>query len=238
MRAEALEKLVNRPVKDTYGRYVGFVVGFSVDTAGDLKSVGVDQGNGEFTEYSSDRVVSTAEGFVVIPGWKVECDSLGKEIDGVKRRAKALQELAREGEIPGSLYDEMLGKYSEDATKIQDTYKNLAEQMVVRIGELEGQRESLDRFLVNLKVQYRAGEIDEAAYKVASESTKAMSQRNAQEREDITRMLKSATEPISASSQARQAATSQESRRPQATASPAPTPQAPAPQPVPQATTN
>ncbi len=67
MRAEALEKLVNRPVKDTYGRYVGFVVGFSVDTAGDLKSVGVDQGDGEFTEYSSDRVVSTADGFVVIP---------------------------------------------------------------------------------------------------------------------------------------------------------------------------
>src|SRR5215471_5129795 len=122
MRAEALEKLVDRPVKDTYGRYVGFVVGFSVDTSGDLKSVGVDQGNGEFTEYPSSRIVSTAEGFVLIPAWKVECDSLGKEIDGVRRRAKALQDLAREGEIPRSLFDEMMTKYSDEATKIQGSY--------------------------------------------------------------------------------------------------------------------
>ena len=201
MRAEALEKLVNRPVKDTYGRYVGFVVGFSVDTAGDLKSVGVDEGNGEFNEYPSDRVVSTAEGFVVIPGWKVDCDALGKEVDGVRRRAKALQELSREGEIPGTLYDEMMSKYSDEASKIQQSYKSLAEGMVVRIGELEGQKESLERFLVDLKVQFRAGEVDEAAYKVSSESCQAMLKKNAQEREELSKMLKFATEPLSTAGQ-------------------------------------
>ncbi|MDE1854161.1 MAG: CdvA-like protein [Thaumarchaeota archaeon] len=196
MRSEALEKLVDRPVKDTYGRYVGFVVGFSVDTSGELKSVGVDQGNGEFTEYPSHRVVSTADGFVVVPAWRVECDSLGKEIDGVRRRAKALQDLAREGEIPRTLFDEMMGKYSDEASKIQGSYKSLAEGMVVRIGELEGQRESLDRFLVEVKVQFRAGEIDEAAYKVAAESCQAMLKKNSQEMEDLGKMLKAATEPL------------------------------------------
>jgi hypothetical protein len=204
MRAEALEKLVNRPVKDTYGRYVGFVVGFSVDTSGELKSVGVDQGNGEFTEYPSERIISAADGFVLIPGWKVECDNLGKDIDGVRRRAKALQELSREGEIPRSLYDEMLSKYTGEATKIQDSYKSLAESMIVRVGELEGQRESLDRFLVNIKVQFRAGEIDEAAYKVASECCQSMQRRNSQETEELTKMLKFATEPLGQSSQAPQ----------------------------------
>lgn len=202
MRAEALEKLVDRPVKDTYGRYVGFVVGFSVDTSGDLKSVGVDQGNGDFTEYPSERIVSTAEGFVLIPAWRVECDALGKDMDGVRRRAKALQDLAREGEIPRTLYDEMMGKYSEDASKIQGSYKSLAEGMVVRIGELEGQRENLDRFLVDIKVQFRAGEIDEAAYKVAAESCQAMQKRNSQEMEDLSKMLKSATEPLAQPQQA------------------------------------
>lgn len=202
MRAEALEKLVDRPVKDTYGRYVGFVVGFSVDTSGDLKSVGVDQGNGEFTEYPNERIVSTAEGFVVIPAWKVECDSLGKEIDGVRRRAKALQDLAREGEIPRTLFEEMMGKYSDEASKIQGSYKSLAEGMVVRIGELEGQRESLDRFLVEIKVQFRAGEVDEAAFRVAAESCQAMQKRNSQETEDLSKMLKAATEPLAAQQQA------------------------------------
>jgi len=196
MRSEALEKLVDRPVKDTYGRYVGFVVGFSVDTSGELKSVGVDQGNGEFTEYPSQRIVSTAEGFVLIPAWRVECDALGKEIDGVRRRAKALQDLAREGEIPRTLFDEMIAKYSDEAAKIQGNYKSLAENMVVRIGELEGQKETLDRFHVDIKVQFRAGEIDEAAFKVASESCKAMLKRNSQEMEDLSKMLKAATEPL------------------------------------------
>ena len=196
MRAEALEKLVNKPVKDTYGRYVGFVVGFSVDTSGDLKSVGVDQGNGEFTEYPNERVVSTGDGFVVIPSWKVECEALGKEIDGVKRRAKALQELAREGEVPRTLYDEMIGRYQEEAAKIQGSYKSLAESMVVRIGELEGQREALDKFLVDVKVQFRAGEIDEAAFKVAAESCQAMQTRNSQEMAELGKMLKATTEPL------------------------------------------
>jgi CdvA-like protein len=204
MRAEALEKLVNKPVKDTYGRYVGFVVGFSVDTSGDLKSVGVDQGNGEFTEYPCERIVSTAEGFVMIPEWRVSCDSLGKEIEGVRRRAKALQDLAREGEIPRSLYDEMMGKYSDEGSKIQGNYKSLAESMVVRIGELEGQKETLDRFLVNIKVQFRAGEIDEAAYKVAAESCQAMQKRNAQETDDLSKMLKAATEPLTNQQQTQQ----------------------------------
>ncbi|MCL5672350.1 MAG: CdvA-like protein [Nitrososphaerota archaeon] len=197
MRAEALGKLVDKPVKDTYGRYVGFVVGFSVDTSGELKSVGVDQGNGDFTEYPSQRIVSTSEGFVLIPAWRVESDALGKEIEGVKRRAKALQDLAREGEIPRTLFEESMTKYSDDASKIQDSYKSLAESMAVRIGELEGQRETLDRFLVDIKVQFRAGEIDEAAFKVAAESCQAMQRRNSQEMEDLSRMLKTATEPLS-----------------------------------------
>jgi CdvA-like coiled-coil domain len=196
MRSEALEKLVNRPVKDTYGRYVGFVVGFSVDTSGDLKSVGVDQGNGEFTEYPSERVVSGVDGFVVIPAWKVESDGLGKKLEGLRRRAKALQDLAREGEIPRPLFDETMGKYSEEASKIQESSKSLAETMVVRIGELEEQREALDRFLVDVKVQFRAGEVDEAAYKVASECCEAMQHKNAQEREELSKMLKVATEPL------------------------------------------
>ena len=196
MRAEALEKLVNKPVKDTYGRYVGFVVGFSVDTSGDLKSVGVDTGNGEFTEFPNERIVSTAEGFVVIPSWKVECDSLGKEMEGVRRRAKALQELAHEGEVPRTLFDEMMGRFQEEAAKIQGSYKSLAESMVVRIGELEGQKESLDKFLVDVKVQFRAGEIDEAAFKVAAESCQAMQTRNSQEMAELSRMLKAATEPL------------------------------------------
>ena len=43
MRAELIQNRVVRPVKDAYGRYVGAVVGFSVDTSGELSSIGLDQ---------------------------------------------------------------------------------------------------------------------------------------------------------------------------------------------------
>ena len=200
MRAEAIQKLVGRPVKDTYGRYVGFVVGFSVDTSGELKSVGVDQGSGDFTEYANDRIVSGNEGFIVIPSWKVESEGLGKDVEGVRRRAKALQELASEGEVPKTLYEEMFSQYSTEAQKIQDAYKSLARQMVTRAQELDSQRGSLDKFLVNVKVQFRAGDIDEAAYKVASEYCQAMREKNLRERDELERMLKFVTEPLSESS--------------------------------------
>lgn len=206
MRAEAIEKLVNRPVKDTYGRYVGFVIGFSVETTGELKSIGVDLGNGVFTEYPSSRLVSATEGFIIIPAWKAECDSLGKGVEGVKKRARALQELAREGEVPRSLFEEMTAKYNEEADRITDSYKTLAQEMVVRTQELDLQKESLDRFLVNIKVQFRAGEIDEGAYKVASESCQTMQKRNAQEREELVRMMKLVTQPSGDQTQSNTAA--------------------------------
>jgi hypothetical protein len=191
-----MEKLVNRPVKDTYNRYVGFVVGFSVETSGELSSIGVDQGNGVFTEYPSSQLVAGPDGFVVIPSWKVDCESLGKEIEAVRKRARALQELAHEGEVSRQLFDELMAKYSEETDKIQESYKTLSEEMGVRSQELDLQREALDRFLVNVKVQFRAGEIDEPAFKVASESCLAMQKRNAQEKEELGRMMKFISQPL------------------------------------------
>jgi len=58
--------------------------------------------------------------------------------------------------------------------------------------------------LVRIIEKNRAGEIDEAAYKVAAESCKAMQKRNAQETDDLSKMLKAATEPLANQQQAQQ----------------------------------
>lgn len=197
MRSEAIGKLVNKPVKDSYGRYVGFVVGFSVESSGELTTVGVDQGNGEFAEYPSKRLAYTSDGFIVIPEWKIGCEALGKELDGVRKRAKALQDLAHEGEIPQAICQEMMAKYSEEADKTQESYRSLTQGMVVRVGELEEQNGTLERFLANLKVQFRAGEIDEGAFKVSSECCQAMLNRNSQETGELEKTLKTVTRPMS-----------------------------------------
>jgi len=133
---------------------------------------------------------------VVIPSWKVDCESLGKEMDGVRKRAKALQELAKEGQVPKTLFEEMMGRYGEEAERTRESYKTLGEEMLVRTQELDLQRESLERFLVNIKVQYRSGEIDESSFKLASECCQAMQEKNSQERQELGRMLKLVTEPL------------------------------------------
>ncbi len=90
MRTEAIQKLVGRPVKDSFGRYAGYVVGFSVDTSGELQFVGIDQGNGDFAEYPGRRILVDRDGLVVIPAWKVEAEEFRKEFDIVTRRLRAL----------------------------------------------------------------------------------------------------------------------------------------------------
>lgn len=197
MRAETIGNMIGRPVKDTYGRFVGSVVGFSVGTSEELQSVGVDEGSGEFREYPSRRIVSTEEGFVLVPVWKVDFEQLTKEIEHVRSRAKALKELVNEGEIPKELYEEMFKNYNADAGRITDSYKALTQKMTERIGQLDQQKDSLERFLANVKVQFRAGEIDEGTYRAASDRCQTMRERNVQEREDLERTLKYVTEASS-----------------------------------------
>lgn len=196
MRTEAIQKLVGRPVKDIYGRYVGYVVGFSVDTTSELRSVGVDQGSGEFAEYPNNRIISDKDGLIVVPGWKVETEGLGKEAELVRRRTRALEDLAKEGEIPPHLHEEMYKQYSEQLTSLQQSYDNLAQKLRRRIEELDHQGEVVDRFLANVKVQFRSGEIDEGTFKVASDYCVSMKARDVREREDLAKVLGMITEPL------------------------------------------
>ncbi len=196
MRSEAVQKIVGRPVKDIYGRYVGYVVGFSVDTTGELRSVGADQGSGEFVEYPSNRIVSDKDGLIVIPSWKVDTDSLAKETEMVRRRAQALEDLKKEGEIPSHVYDEMYKQYSGQLRSLQESYNNLGQRLRRRVEELDHQGEVLERFLANVKVQFRSGETDEATFKVASDYCLSMKSRDAKEKEDIARVLSLITAPL------------------------------------------
>ncbi len=196
MRSEVIQKLVGRPVRDVYNRYVGYVVGFSVDTTGELTSVGVDHGRGEFIEYPNTRIMSDKDGLVVIPTWKSETDGLAKETEMVRRRAKALDDLAAEGEIPKHLYEEMFNQYGGQLKGLQESYKTLEEKINNRLGEIENQTEVVERFLANVKVQFRSGELDESTFKVVSDYCSTMKGRNLKETEDLSRVLRLITEPL------------------------------------------
>ena len=80
MHAQALDKFVKKPVKDTYGRDLGHVIGFSLDSAGNMKGLGVDHGTGSFQEYSHERIIidGKSETIILLPEWREDVDKLKK----------------------------------------------------------------------------------------------------------------------------------------------------------------
>jgi hypothetical protein len=194
MRTEAVQKLVGKPVRDIYGRYAGYVVGFSVDTNGELQFVGIDQGNGEFTEFDGRRVIQDKDSIVVIPAWRVETETLRKEIEVVRKRVQALETLAKDGEITPAIYQQMCDQYNRQLKSLQETHSSLVQELTERLDQLERKGESLDAFLANTKVQFRAGEIDEGTYKVASEYCTSMRAKDAKEKEEIQAILRALTQ--------------------------------------------
>ena len=205
MRPEAVQKLVGRPVKDYFGRYAGYVVGCSVDTSGKLQFVGIDQGNGDFAEFPGRRILVNKDGLVVIPAWKVESENIRNEVEVVRKRVHALDALVKAGEITHNVYQQMVDEYNGQLKSFQDSHTTLLQNLTTRLGDIGERNVSLDRFLANLKVQFRAGEIDEGTFKVASEYSTSMRAKNGKEIEEIQSLLLTLSQPATVQSAAQPA---------------------------------
>ncbi len=196
MRSELIQNRVGRPVKDVYGRYCGSVIGFSIDSSGELKSIGLDQCEGRFQEFASNRIISDKDGFIMIPVWKVAADGLGRETETVRRRAQALADLEKEGEVPQELREEVHSQYDGEFKRLRESYVNLGAEVRGLIEALDRQARSLDRFLLNLKIQFRSGEIDDGTFKAEAEYCAMIKQRDTKERDDMRRLLTTVIDPV------------------------------------------
>ena len=99
MHAQALEKLVKKPVKDTYGRNLGQVIGFSLDSSGNMKALGVDHGNGQFFEYAHERIIidGSSETIILLPEWQEDVDKLKKSTENAgKELSKSLEKAKKD----------------------------------------------------------------------------------------------------------------------------------------------
>lgn len=190
------------------------MIGFSIDSSGELKSVGLDQCEGQFQEFTSNRIISDKDGFIMIPAWKVAADALGKETETVRRRAQALADLEKEGEIPADLRDEMHAQYDGEFKKLRESYVDLGAEAARRIEVIDRQAKSLDRFLLNLKVQFRSGEIDDGTFRAEAEFCAIIKQRDTKERDDLRRLLTTVVDPVLNSSAGPTAASAPAQSRP------------------------
>ena len=189
MQSSEAVGFLGKSVEDLYGRHVGVVVGFTLKTNGDVESLGVDQGSGAFTELKSTRLQLQDHGVIVVPMWKADVMRITGETEVLRKRISALQELSKDPKEGGTAsiaqYEQMRGLYETRLAKLQESSDKLLQEMKGRV-ELDKQDETFAKFLVNVTIQFRSGEINEESFKVIGDHCGAMKARNVSEREELT----------------------------------------------------
>lgn len=196
LQGENFQKFIGKPLRDFYGRYVGYVVGLSLDALGQIESIGVDQGREGLVEYPSRQILIDLENLILVPSWRAEADAYRKEGNMTYKRLQALEELVKSGEIPQYVYEEQAQRYNEGLGKLHETFINVSENLKKRASDLENYTRNLERFLGNVKVQHKTGEMNDATYKVASENLVFEIDSSTKERKDILNVLENLTSPF------------------------------------------
>jgi len=187
MQSSEAVGLLGRQADDLYGRQVGVVVGFSLKTNGDVESVGLDQGSGSLAEVKASRLLLNEQALVVIPAWKADVARVTGETAVLRKRISALMELERDpaGAASGQ-YRQLRAQYEARVAKTEESSENILQAMKGRMEEIDQQDETIAKFLVNVNIQFRSGEISEASFGAMSDRCTAMKARNVKEREELT----------------------------------------------------
>jgi len=126
---------------------------------------------------------------VVVPMWKADVMRITGEMVVLTKRISALRELAKDSRDDGpatAQYEQLRSQYEARLAKIQESSDKLLQEIKGRIVELDQQDQSLAKFLVNVNIQFRSGEIGEASFALVSDSFGGMKARNAMERQELT----------------------------------------------------
>jgi hypothetical protein len=189
MQSSEAVGLLGRQAEDLYGRQVGVVVGFSLKTNGDVESVGLDQGSGSFAEVKASRLLLHEQAPIVIPTWKADVTRITGETGVLRKRISALLELERDSKESGAApaqFEQLRAQYEARVAKTEESSEKLLQEMKGRMEELDQQDETVSKFLVNVSIQFRSGEISDASFGAISDHCAAMKARNGKEREELT----------------------------------------------------
>jgi hypothetical protein len=179
---------LGKPVEDLYGRHVGAVVGFSLKTNGDVDSVGVDLGSGSFAEVKSNRLLLHEQSLIVVPMWKADVMRITGETGVLSKRISALHELSKDSQEGGASqaqYDQLRSQYEVRLTKVNESSDRLLQEMKGRMEEIARADDAMAKFLVNVNIQFRSGEISEASYGLIRDQCASMKARNSKEMEEL-----------------------------------------------------
>ncbi|MBS7622464.1 CdvA-like protein [Candidatus Bathyarchaeota archaeon] len=184
-----LRCFLGKGATDPYGRNLGRIIGITLNSYGEMEAVEVEKGVGELDRIPAERLSLDGEKIVVIPKWKIEVESLIKEVDSAQRRLSALNTLLRNQEIPQSLYDELSRKQKEELDELRAKKNTAIDILKSRGKELDTQLEELTRLLIEIRAGGWSRDFSVKAYDLASGSIEPNLDFAAKEKRELTDSL-------------------------------------------------
>jgi len=180
-----LRRFIGRTVKDSYGKSLGRLVGVTSDIKGCVDSISVELGHGEFENFPTRQVSTNGVTLIVHQEWSVEADELTKELDLLRRRDHALDELYSSGDIEEAAYKRLKEEYRKAREDLLNRAEATIKKLADRSQRLDEQTKLIQSIMANNKMQYTSGEIGEEEYCLANEAIQEGLNRFSSERKNI-----------------------------------------------------
>jgi len=181
-----LKGFLGKQISDTYGRRLGTIIGVTLNDFGEMQSLELEKGNNELQRLSVDQISMDRDKIIAVSKWKIQIESLLKEMDSAQRRLVALSDLLKRKEIPKNLYDELTQKHEETIKNLKSKKSVAIEIIQSREKELDRQIEDLTKILIELKAGKWSEEFSSKVYEVASNSIEPNLEYVAKEKRDLT----------------------------------------------------
>lgn len=181
-----LKGFLGKQISDTYGRRLGTIIGVTLNDFGEMQSLELEKGNNELQRLSVDQISMDRDKIIAVSKWKIQIESLLKEMDSAQRRLVALSDLLKRKEIPKNLYDELTQKHEEAIKNLKSKKTAAIEIIQNREKELDRQIEDLTKILIELKAGKWSEEFSSKVYEVASNSIEPNLEYVAKEKRDLT----------------------------------------------------
>lgn len=186
---DQVERYLGQKMKDEYGRYVGTLLSVYSDVSGNVESVEIALNEDNYKTISSERLKLTPDGIVVIQDWKVDALSIENQLDRVRKRMRAVEELYRKGSIPGHAYEEMKSRLDKEFARIKEKVKEVRGRLRQRANDLEDHIIRLEKAISNLMILYMSNEVSEVSYKASIDYLRQSKTKAQDEKKDIEKHL-------------------------------------------------
>jgi len=184
-----MRHLIGHAATDIYGRKIGRVVALSLNTDGELRSIEIQPEGSELLRYPSDCIMLDKDALILLPQWKVETEAICKELKFIEKRVYALNELVRDRELPTEVYQEFQRKQKAALIEIREKGESLLHELKEKMQKIADEVAELTSFLVSLKLEYKAGEIDKESLDSAHQAVEPSLKAAVAEKKDIENAL-------------------------------------------------